>query len=176
MSAVSAAEGAGLAGPDAASGKGFACATSVAGTLSTFSTSKETIFCGLLSSRMVKFSGFNPGTNFPLLPLTVTFTSTRSDSARNTAPVWSCEGKAVDKRTSSRRSAADCLAYRFLANRFGVKVIALLFESVLLGNPAAPSSSETKARRNRKLPHRPRRRNPAEGERVEVRINRGIVH
>ena len=77
----SAAEAAGLVCPDSGSGSAFACATSEAATASTFSTSKDTIFCGLLSSRIVKSSGFIPGRNFPFLSLTVTFTSTRSDSA-----------------------------------------------------------------------------------------------
>src|SRR5580692_4018721 len=123
--------------------RGFAWATSSAGTASTFSTSKESTFCGLLSSRIVKFSGFNPCTKFPFLSRTVTFTSTRSDSDRNRSSDCCCEGKGVPSSTIVSSSAAA-----LSANRLQEKLIALLFSKSVLSAISSPQRNLQKRKRD----------------------------
>ena len=57
----------------------FTCWVATAGVFSMFSMSKLETFCGLLSSRTVKSSGFKSRTRFPLRSRTETSTSTSSD-------------------------------------------------------------------------------------------------
>src|SRR5579863_56246 len=160
---------AGAAGAGADSGSGLACVTSSAGTASTFSTSKERTFCGLLSSRIVKFSGFNFCTNFPFLSRTVTFTSTSSDSACKRYSVCCCDGNGALRSTSvsSRAAVLSVICLR-------VKVMQIsLFEKA---SPKTTATSETKARRHRELTHAPSRRHPPKRRRIDSGIDRRVVH
>ena len=84
------------------------CATSVAGTASVFSMSKETTLWGLPSSSTVKSSDFKLRTKFPLLSRTVTLTSTSSVSAwKVKSSSW--EGSAGQSRARVSSSARSCM-------------------------------------------------------------------
>src|SRR5579859_4001204 len=96
------------------------CSTLAGGNASVFSISKETTCCGLLSSTTEKSLCFRSRTRFPFLSRTVTFTSTRSVSARNVYPVDCCEGRGGQSKATERRRAKYCLDFVMEREKFQV--------------------------------------------------------
>src|SRR5215471_2801037 len=123
-------------------------------TASVFSRSKETMCCGLLSSKTVKSSGLRSLTGLPFLSRTVTFTSTSSVLARKVYSPDCCWEKTSAHARVITSSEASVRLPRFRT-----------FKNCMLN----PLKSE--ARRELNRAHRTDSYDLAEGWRIQVAID-----